>query len=364
MNMGGIEKSLISLTSELVKSNDVYVLLLNDTFGKNLFDPKVKFIESNKTFRLLNPQKKYTKSQKSFFSFVKGLMKIVNLKGVFEKLVANKKVVFDKFDIAVAFHGEDYITCNQVANMVDAEKKFIFLHFDVSKVKIKKSVFKTYFKYDKIICVSESCEKLFKKMHPQFAEKVDYLYNICDKDFINKKSKEFEIKYDQQTMNIISVSRLSKEKAYLRSLKVFKKIHDEGYKFIWHILGDGDQRKKIEKFISSNNMGNYIKLYGNKINPYPYIKNADLFFLGSFHESFGISMIEAMMLNTPVVSTRTVSSEEILADKGIVCENNSEDIYSTLKKVLSSKGLVNELKQKIKDYNLSKNNVIEKFSSF
>ena len=361
MNMGGIEKSLVSLTNELAEANDVSVLLLNDTFGKDLFNNKIEFIKSNKIFRFLNPKKTYTKMQKSFIGFAKKLMKIVNIRAVLEKFASSLKVTNDEFDIAVAFHGEDYITCTQVANKVKAKKKFVFLHFDVSMVKIKKRVLKIYKEFDKIICVSRSCAEIFRNLHPELANKVDYLYNICDEDEINKKSNEFDVNYPKDCLNIISVSRLSKEKGYLESLQTFNLLKQKGYKFCWHIVGDGEERPNIENFIGKNNMQDYVKLYGNQSNPYPYFKNADLFYLGSIHESFGISMIEAMILKIPVLTSKTISSCEVVGDYGFICDWADDEIYRTLELILKNPNILNEKKLELENYHFDKKTIIDKF---
>ncbi len=363
MNMGGIEKSLLNLTEELVKDHNIKILLLNDTFGKELFNEKIEFIKSKKIFRLLNPKKNYTKSQKSFLGFAKQFLTIFKLRPLLEQTAAKIKVCDESFSIAIAFHGQDYITCNQVANKINADKKFVFLHCDASQVKLSKKLLKLYNKFDKIICVSKSCAEDFKELFSNLSDKVDYLYNLCDENEVIQKAREKDIAYSSDCLNIISVSRLSEEKGYLRSLPIFKKLKDEGYKFVWHIIGDGGQREEIENYIKNNNMEEYIKLYGNQVNPYPYVKSSDLFYLGSFHESFGISMIEALLLKIPVITTNTISSKEIIQDNGIVCENNEKDIEETLRKVLSDNKLIKQYKDKLQNYSFDKKSIINKFNS-
>ena len=349
MNMGGIERALLNLTNTIVDKNDVNVLLLNDTFGKDLFNQKINFIESNKMFRLLNPQRTYSKVKKSVMGVVKNFVTRFGLRAMLEKLFAKKVVTREVYDIAVAFHGEDFLTCYQAANMVNARKKYAFIHFDVRKTKIKKRVFKTYKKFDKIICVSNSCAELFKQTYPELAEKVDYLYNISDVEEIKRKSKETNISYENEGLNIVSVSRLSPEKAHIRSLQILKQLKDEGYKFVWHIVGDGDERSKIEDFIQENNMQDYIKLYGNQSNPYPYIKAADLFYLGSIHEAAPMVYKEAEVLGVPILTTNTTSAYELVGEKGFVCENTSEEIKQSIENILKNKNILKTKISKLND---------------
>lgn len=361
MNMGGIEKSLISLTAALANNNKIDVLLLNDTFGKELFNCKINFLKSNKYFRLINPQKSYSKGQQSMFGIVKAFVNKFGVRAILEYKFAKAKVIEDKYDTAVAFHGQDYVTCYQVAKMVEANKKIVFLHFDVSKVKIKKRVLNLYHNFDKIICVSKSIAENFKAKYPNLSDRVDYLYNMCDTESIILKSHEFDIKYPHDTFNIVSVSRLSEEKAHIRSLKVFKKLKNEGFNFHWHVVGDGEDRKRIEKFIKQNAMQDYVTLYGNQSNPYPYIKSADLFYLGSYHESFGISLIESMILGIPTVSTKTISAVEVVGDNGLICGNNEQAIENTLRMVLKKPEKLERYKNKPIDYRFDNDAIIQKF---
>ena len=361
MNMGGIEKSLLNLTNELVQDNEIDVLLLNDTFGTENFNNNVNFLESKKMLRVLNPKKSYSKINKSRLAIIKKVTTIFGVRAIMEKIFAKTKVVQGDYDVAIAFHGEDYVTCYQVANKIKASKKYVFLHFDVSRVEIKKRVYKTYKKFDKIICVSNGCAEAFKTKYPLLADKVDFLYNLCDMQEVKLKADEFAVSYPKECLNIVSVSRLSEEKGHLRSLKVFKRLHDEGYKFCWHIVGDGDQRSLVEEFIKQNGMKEYVKLYGNQQNPYPYVKNADLFYLGSFHESFGIALIEAMALNLPVLTTNTISAKEIVGEKGFVCENDEEGIACAIKTLLEDKLIIGEYKEMLKNYSFDKDEIIEKF---
>lgn len=349
MNMGGIERSLINLTNHIVENHDVDVLLLNDSFGQENFDNKIKFIKTNKIYRLLNPQHIYSKAKQTAMGAFKSFVTNFGIRAVLEKMFAKKKFANNTYDIAVAFHGEDFLTCYQVANMVDAKKKFAFIHFDVRKTKIKKRVFKTYQKFDKIICVSNSCAEQFRQTYPELADKVDYLYNISDVEEIKRKSGEFEISFQKENINIISVSRLSAEKAHVRSLKILKQLKEKGFNFCWHIVGDGDERQKIEKFINENNMMDYVKTYGNQANPYPYIKAADLFYLGSIHEAAPMVYKEAEVLGVPVLTTNTTSATELVGEKGFVCDNDEESIKLAFEQILKDKKLLKSKISKLDD---------------
>ncbi len=59
-----------------------------------------------------------------------------------------------------------------------------------------------------------------------------------------------------------------------------------------------------------------------------YYKAADVFTLASQTEAFGISYIEAMACNLPVVTTNDSSRAEIIGDAGILTDPQDTDMYA------------------------------------
>ena len=66
---------------------------------------------------------------------------------------------------------------------------------------------------------------------------------------IVKKSKEFDPDFEKGKFHMVTAARLENQKAHLRALPVFLKLHNEGYDFCWHILGNGVLENDIKTFI-------------------------------------------------------------------------------------------------------------------
>ena len=112
-------------------------------------------------------------------------------------------------------------------------------------------------------------------------------------------------------------------------------------------------------------MKKYIKFWGVKKNPYPYIKAADLLLLGSYHESWGLVLIESMLVGVPVLTTKTASSTETVGTDekyGIVCENNEDSMVEALKNIFENKKKLEEMRKNLKKYEFDNNLIIEKFT--
>ena len=106
-------------------------------------------------------------------------------------------------------------------------------------------------------------------------------------------------------------------------------------------------------------MNNYVKLYGNQSNPYPYIEGANLFYLGSYHEAAPMVYAEAMILKTPILTTKTCSAEELVGQYEIICDNNEESMLNAFRKIFENNSILEKDKQI--DFNTSNKEIVNKF---
>lgn len=342
MGIGGIEVSLVNFLSYLTNNHrDLKIdLYLDSPSG-----PLMAKIPSS--VNILNDSSVQAKSKDTdkpklvktnFIKKVKHWVFNHNILNIQNKIYQRKykSLKLEKFyDVVICFHGFSTPVVIIGTNCVKAKQKWALLHSDFNNVNIPRQKQRMLQSFDKILCVSQSCAKILKDRYKKLASKVDFMYNIQPIEEIINKSCDFEVKYQSGVTNIVSVSRLSKEKGLLRSLAVFNKLAKEGLQFCWHIVGDGDCRPLIENYIKENNLGDYVKLYGRQENPYPYIKAADILYLGSYHEAAPMVYAEAMSLKVPVLTTKTSSAEELVGEYGFVCDNNLKDIYVELKRILT-----------------------------
>ncbi|HBA04158.1 MAG TPA: glycosyl transferase, partial [Clostridium sp.] len=118
--------------------------------------------------------------------------------------------------------------------------------------------------------------------------------------------------------------------------------------FKWYILGKGPQKKEIEGWIRDNNLEENFILLGVKSNPYPFIRDCDIYVQTSKFEGFGLALAEARMLNKPVVTTRfdAVYNQMVHRKNGLVVDMNSQGIYDGILQIINDY----ELRNSIIDY--------------
>lgn len=373
MGAGGIAKSLSNLLYYLEKYKNQYevdlFLLRKDGCYMADIPEFVNVIEAKGTLKLFGASQKDTKKFGKWQTFkrfcVAGFSKLfTNYLPL--KIGAKENKLKTEYDCAISFahtQGNRVMAAGSVEFVlwgVNAKKKFCFIHGDAVKENLlNKSNVKKFKQFDRLFSVSKSCAMQVAEHCPELAPISDYLYNTQINDVILQKSTEFNVNF-KKGFNLLMVSRLEKEKAHLRFLPIVKKLHEEGIEFNLNIVGGGSLKQNIESYVAENNMQEYVTLYGEQKNPYPYFKEADLFVLVSLYESFGISLIEAMLLSTPVFTTKTCSANEVVGNYGFICENNEQAIYDNLKQVLKNKQWIEEKKKLLTSYNYDNDKIVQK----
>ena len=240
-------------------------------------------------------------------------------------------------NVEIAFC-EGYAT-KLIAHSSAKTKKIAWVHTDLVnnpwplEIGIYKDVEeerKAYACFDKIVCVSKSAEKSFVQKYG-LKGKTCTLYNPIDIAFIRKKAGEKRMKKDD-LYTIISVGRLVPQKGYDSLLAVIKRLHDEHDIIRLLILGEGEERSKLEQYIHSHHMESYVSLPGFDANPYEKMINADLFVCSSHVEGFSLVIAEAMALGIPVVSTYCAGPNELLEEGkcGLIVKDTEENLYKGL----------------------------------
>ena len=107
----------------------------------------------------------------------------------------------------------------------------------------------------------------------------------------------------------------------------------------------------IKEKISELDMKDNVQLLGFKENPYPYIKEADLFVCASIHESYCLVVAESLVVGTPVVSTMCTGPIELLDNGryGLLVENSENGLCAGIREMVNTPEKLSEYKNKTKD---------------
>lgn len=165
-------------------------------------------------------------------------------------------------------------------------------------------------RYNYIVTINERMRKGYEENTtlPQIVK----LYNFMGLENIIEKSK---MDIEEKFKYILSVGSLTDNKNQALLIDVFYELKREkniAEKLI--LIGEGKERERLEEKIKSLGMEREIFLLGAKLNPYNYIKKAELFVVTSKEEGFSLTTLEAMTLKTMVIATKTDGTREILGE--------------------------------------------------
>lgn len=256
------------------------------------------------------------------------------------------------YDIAIGFlegWADRFIVSN-----VDADIRIGWLHSTFEKIGVIPKLEETWMnRVDSIICVAQSCVEDFVTAMPEYKHKAAYIPNIIDAEYIKKRAMEAvtnDSLYDCfvrcDCFKIVSVCRLSIEtKGLDRMIAAAEGLVRCGYEFVWYVVGEGSDRSILEGMITERGLQKYIVLTGVRINPYPFIKAADVLCMASRWEGMPNTVTEAKILGTPCVVTEYLSAHEQIKQgiEGIIVRNDDGAIEKGLEWCLNNRQKLEEM---------------------
>lgn len=254
-------------------------------------------------------------------------------------------VLPEEYDLAVSYleGGAAYF----VADHVKAAKKAAFIHVDYEKAGYTRALDKDcYLAFDKIFTVSDEVREAFLKAYPELPDKTEVFHNILNKEEIVRRAEEGEGFTDGFTgMRLLSVGRLTAQKAFEVSVDAMKRLKDAGKNVRWYVLGEGDQRKKLQEQIDALGLTEDFILYGAVNNPYPFMKQADIYVHASRFEGKSIAIQEAQILGKPmVVSDCSGNREQVCHGRdGLMCGLTPESLAENIMLLLEDEALRGKL---------------------
>lgn len=205
---------------------------------------------------------------------------------------------------------------------------------------MQKNVFKTF---DNIVVISDVVKKSLKDNFG-ITKNIIEIPNSVDTNKIKKLSCEKIILPKGHLFT--TLGRLDNNKnqiLLLKAAKIAKKYRDD---FKIYLLGDGEDRKKLEEYIKQNDLEENVKILGFKDNPYPYIKNSIATVLTSLSEGFSLALAESVILDTPIISTKVGIAKELIEkyNCGTIIDNDEKELANVLLKYMEENDKCKEKK--------------------
>ena len=347
MEMGGVEKVMLSIVNNLNPEKFEITVCLNLNQGelRNEFPPHIR--------------KLYLAEGKEDFSknIILQKIQLYQRKKKLEKLRKNPEII-DKQYLREYYDIEIGMTYNDFESVLNSSnknsKKIGWFHSEINVPGLKPllpEILKQFPQFDVMVYCSQKIKDLMHIHHPDLhfpREKV--IINAISIEEIKVKAAE-KIEAFSEKPSFVSVGRLHYRKGYHKLIEAHTKLIREGHDHQILIVGEGEHRQNLEKLIKENKVERTFILLGNKMNPYPYIKNADFFILPSESEAWPLVIAEALILQKPIIATDTGDVSMMIAPEktGILIPYKVEEMYYSMKRFLTDKPLISEIKNNLQN---------------
>lgn len=258
-----------------------------------------------------------------------------------------------KFDVIINFEGYvRYWVLLFACAKNHCTRNTIYLHNDMAgewreRFPSQESVFEMYKNYDALVSVSKSTNAENKNKirdaynidNGKFVH-VDNLLNHAD--ILERADEEINNSLESSIIEsasplFINISRLSVEKGQINLIQAFKEVLASNPSAKLIIVGDGPLKVMLLNQIKKEDLMKSVFLFGRKSNPYPYLKKADCFVFSSKHEGQGLVLLEAMVLQKPIICTDFPCAHDVLqgGEYGLIVENTVQGLVNGFKDYIS-----------------------------
>lgn len=318
LDVGGIEKALVTLLNELQKKDYEITLVLEKKEGIFLeeLNPQIRVI----TF---TPNNDKNVLKRKFINLVRQVKFALKYK--------------NRFDFAASF--ATYSNSSAYVARTASKNSALWGHADYltlfkNSVEEMKEFFKQkrYNRFKHIIFVSKEGKESFIATFPETKEKTMVCNNLIDDLKIEELANEEIELQKQEVTTFLNVGRHDeRQKKLSKLIEASKKLKTEGYNFKVLFVGDGQDTEKYKEMVKQNNLEEQIIFLGRKQNPYPYFKISDCVILTSDYEGYPVVFIESMILNKPIITTKVSDYEDVEGKYGYTTTKEVQDIYEKMK---------------------------------
>lgn len=352
LDIGGGEKSLVNLLQAFDYSKySVYLYTLKENgILESILPSQVKLVDCSTNF------KKFRLSLfKSVFEFLKDKQyrfawnRIMYC--ILSRIIRNRTISEQKcwkylkniigeiegyYDVAIGYLEKSSNYC--CIDCVQAKYKVGWVHTDYNKLEADRDFDLKYFlKLNKIITVSEECSTILKENFKNCSDKVTVIENIISNHLITKLANEpIDLGGRSDELIIVSVGRLSYEKGFDIAIESANQLRGKNISFKWLVIGDGPERINLQEKIINYNLLECFYLIGADINPYKYVKQADIYVQPSRFEGKSIAIEEAKLLAKPIIVTNFSTVKNQIEDEvtGLIVDIDPVSITDGIVKLM------------------------------
>lgn len=348
MHTGGVSKSMTSLLNVIdTDKYDISLLLISPTGELMPLIPKsIKIISNSVLSALTSRFDGFTKLIKlgkpvlAVMHVVRLLLSRINRSYAGRFLAWLMPPIEGEYDMIIDYNGQHQLY--YMVNKLCGKKKVTFFHSDYSKWPYYYNADKKYFpKVDAIFTISDTCVESLKKYFPKCKSKIIKMENISSPILINKLAQEPIELPPFDGITLVTIGHVCYNKGIDLAIEAASILTEKNLNFRWVFVGKVLANKYME-LIKDFRLDKRMIFVGAKVNPYPYIYNADIVVHPSRFEGRSIALDEVKILCKPVVVTNfsTVNDQFENGYNATICEMNGMSIADAISELCNCSDLM------------------------
>lgn len=370
LGIGGIEKCLVNLINALpVERYDVDILLMNPEYDfRDQLRRPVRFL----------PLFDYVANVHDTMPEIRRRGGVLRNPGLALRWVLFRlelkfgrkpwrwfRKLPEHYDVAVAYSQND-LSAYYVIDKVRADRKVFWYHngaYERSGWQYERDR-RYYPRFDYAVAVSTDCANVLRERFDFAPGRLIVLRNICDDEAIRTRAEAFAPdSFRDGPYHIVTVGRMTAEKGAPLAVEACRMLRDRSFDICWHWVGDGNQSDAIRRTIAEYGLEDRFILEGNQENPYPYIKNADIYVQPSHYEAYSTTVTEARVLGIPIVTTDVGGMRDQLTDgeNGLIVPIDAAAIAGAAERLLTDEALRRSFAKRLQSEDFSAEKALEAY---
>lgn len=312
---GGVKSHILSLSKYLAKVGHEVKIIAPNINSELVDESNVYFFGKNRSLNI-------------------GGTKIdLNIAVGEEKTALKEFLKTEKFDIIhyhtiwnplLPFQVRRYARTKHVATFHDTPKNLFIGRW------IMPLVARWVFSFlDEIISVSKTQSGFIKRFSKR---KIEIIPNGIDLEDIQNQPK---VRKDPSTFQLLFLGRLEPRKGVMHALQAFRRLKMTYLNLKLVIAGDGDDRKLVEEYISEYDLRDVeLKGFVDEGTKYALLQESDIYLAPALYgESFGIVLLEAMSIGTPMAGYANEGYKNVLTSEMLEHFSQPENLEGLVKNI-------------------------------
>lgn len=346
MEMGGVEKVVLSMLNHLNKDKFELTICLNINQGelRNEFPKYVR--------KVYLTDGREDLSKNSVIQKIQLAKRNLKLKNALKNPKIADKLLNETYDVEIA---PTYAAFSAVLNSLNKNSKKIgWFHSDITLPKLQPlvpEILKQIPQFDYFIFGSQQTKDILVETYPDLKiPENQVILNAIPIDELKQKALAFKPELPNKPV-FVSVARLHSRKGFHKLMDAHARLLKDGFDHHIIVIGDGEEMENLKKQAENLGVTESFKLLGSSMNPYPHVKNADFFILPSESEGWPLIIADTLILQKPIISTNVGGIPEMIEHEktGYLINYETDEMYESMKRFLTEPELVSQIKENLKD---------------